>query len=417
MITTFLRRVSSRLLLLSGLLALIYLLVLNSTAAAAPVTQTVPPDDAALINIAHFAPFADAVENTAVTVRVDGNDLATGVAYGGVVNGLTLPSGEHLVEIVVPGADGDDTVAISGTVTLANATAYTLIAIGDGDNQPLELLALVDDTTPDPSMAKLRVGHLAPFAADVAGTAIDICLDNGIPVPGLNGIEYGVVAEQALALPAGTYDLLIALAGSNCEAVVLDLEPIALEAGDLIDAFAIGKNNDAFPLAIASTRPAVAVALYLPLVTTDGAGQPTTTNTVADVVAEVDELSVLERSIRAAGLVDALDLDNLNRSFTFFAPTNIAFDELPASVLIDLLRNPQEELLEILSYHVIPETVPASEFTDGLTKETLQGATLTFNVTDDGAHVNGIDIERTDIFAVNGVIHTIDGLLLPPSEE
>ena len=218
------------------------------------VTLT-PPAAPATVNVAHFAPFGDgsataaAIDAASVTVRVDGVDALTDFMYGDIVKGVELPAGEHLIEVL---PSGTSTVAISATVTLDPGGNYTVIAIGDGANQPLALKVLDNATAaPATGSAKLRIGHLAPFASDTAATAVDICTQNGAVVPGLSGVTYGVVSPF-LELPAGTYDLLIALAGTNCGTVALDLNPIALSDGEVADAYAIGRNDTVFPLTVSS---------------------------------------------------------------------------------------------------------------------------------------------------------------------
>ena len=215
--------------------------------AAEPAAPAANP----VLNVAHFAPFGTNVLSTSVTVRVNGGDVFTDFVYGEVVAGVNvLPAGQYTIEIV---PTGTSVVAISGVVTLTEDTQYTLAAIGDGSNQPLALAALVDDTTAPPAgSAKLRIAHYAPFAATLAGTQVDICNDaTKTPLPGLTNVPFGV-ASPYLTIPAGIYDVSVALAGTNCASVALNLPPIAAVGGKTYDLFAIGKNNAAFPLEAAS---------------------------------------------------------------------------------------------------------------------------------------------------------------------
>ncbi len=99
---------------------------------------------------------------------------------------------------------------------------YTAIAIGDGVNQPLSLLALVDDNTaPAAGNFKLRLGHLAPFADTLAGTMADVRLDDGTAV--ITDVVFGAVAPY-LELPAGTYDLKITTPGGGT--TLINLAPV-----------------------------------------------------------------------------------------------------------------------------------------------------------------------------------------------
>jgi uncharacterized surface protein with fasciclin (FAS1) repeats len=79
-----------------------------------------------------------------------------------------------------------------------------------------------------------------------------------------------------------------------------------------------------------------------------------------------------------------------------------------------LLADPEDDLSQILLYHVVPGKVMAADLSDGMEAETLEGASVTFSISDDGAMVDGANIIATDIEVSNGVIHVIDAVLLPP---
>ena len=203
----------------------------------------------AKVNIAHLAPFAPTTADTTVTIRVNGADALTGLAYGDPAVTAELPAGEALLIEVVPDITGQ--VALSASVTLDPAGEYTTLAIGDDANQPLELRALSDATAPPAAgFGKIRIGHLAPFAADLDATRVDVCQEDILPtpVPGLTDIPYGLITPEFIEFPAGDYDLLIAVAGSNCADVALDLPPVRISSGDITDVYAIGKNTEAYPL-------------------------------------------------------------------------------------------------------------------------------------------------------------------------
>ena len=123
------------------------------------------PDGAAanpVINVGHFAPFGTDVAGTSVTVRVNGSDVLTNFVYPNVVKSINvLPAGTYTVEVL---PTGSATVAISGVVTLESGKKYTLLAIGDGANQPLALKALEDSPAALPDKANVRIAHFAPFA-------------------------------------------------------------------------------------------------------------------------------------------------------------------------------------------------------------------------------------------------------------
>ena len=204
-----------------------------------------------VINIGHFAPFGTNVAGTSVTVRVNGTDVLTNFVYPDVVKTINvLPAGTYTVEVL---PTGTATVAISGVVTLESDKKYTLLAIGDGANQPLALAALEDNPgAPPAGSANVRIAHYAPFAATLSATEVDICNDKtGAPVPGLTNVPFGEDSSW-LPIPAGIYDLSIAVAGTSCATTALDIDPVAFLAGKTYDVYAIGKNDAAFPLAVTS---------------------------------------------------------------------------------------------------------------------------------------------------------------------
>jgi minor extracellular serine protease Vpr len=208
---------------------------------------------AAYVQVAHLAPFA---EDASVTIALNGMDALTGFEYGDSTGYIPLPPGEYLVEVT---PTGETTVAISATVEVEALTFYTVVAVGDGVNQDLALMALVDDLTPpEPGTFHLRLGHLAPFAAGAA--TADIRLQDGTPV--LTGVDFGDVTGF-LPLPAGTYDLKITTPGGGT--TLIDPLPVTFTEGQIVSAFATGEgvNQDLGVFAL----PAGAPGDFLPLAT------------------------------------------------------------------------------------------------------------------------------------------------------
>jgi uncharacterized surface protein with fasciclin (FAS1) repeats len=132
---------------------------------------------------------------------------------------------------------------------------------------------------------------------------------------------------------------------------------------------------------------------------------------IVDAASAAGDFETLVTAVQAAGLVDALKGEG---PFTVFAPTNEAFAALPEGTLDTLLADPEGDLSQILLYHVVPGKVMAADLSDGMEAETLEGASVTFSISDDGAMVDGANIIATDIEVSNGVIHVIDAVLLPP---
>jgi uncharacterized surface protein with fasciclin (FAS1) repeats len=149
-----------------------------------------------------------------------------------------------------------------------------------------------------------------------------------------------------------------------------------------------------------------------------GGGGPTTTlgpyvEPMGDIVGEAltqkGEFTAVAGFLVEAGLVQALRGDG---PFTVFAPLNAAIEALPADTL-DAVYADKDLLTAVLTYHVVPGEYTSDQLTDGLELETLQGQSLTVTVEGDTIFVNGNPLVATDVMATNGVIHAIDGVLVP----
>jgi uncharacterized surface protein with fasciclin (FAS1) repeats len=118
--------------------------------------------------------------------------------------------------------------------------------------------------------------------------------------------------------------------------------------------------------------------------------------------------TTLVTAVEAAGLDDELTTAG---PFTLFAPTNDAFDALPAGTLDALLADP--DLLEaVLLYHVVSGSALSSDLSDGQTITTLQGQQVTVSI-NGSVQINDATVTQADLEASNGVIHVIDGVLVP----
>ena len=131
------------------------------------------------------------------------------------------------------------------------------------------------------------------------------------------------------------------------------------------------------------------------------------------------DFTTLTQALEAAGLVETLKEPG---PFTVFAPTDQSFEALPEGTLDELPADPTGDLAQILEYHVVEGEVPAADVRemDGETVATFQGGELTVEV--DGENVtlvNGdgtrVNVVQTDVEATNGVIHVLDGVLMPPA--
>jgi uncharacterized surface protein with fasciclin (FAS1) repeats len=130
---------------------------------------------------------------------------------------------------------------------------------------------------------------------------------------------------------------------------------------------------------------------------------------VADALARDPQLSTLAGLVQKAGLTDTLRGAG---PFTVFAPTNDAFKAVPQKTLEELAANPAR-LRAVLTYHVLPAKVSSAEVKVGNVK-TVAGGNLALSKAGAFVTVEEAMVQTADIAATNGVIHTIDRVLIPP---
>ena len=121
--------------------------------------------------------------------------------------------------------------------------------------------------------------------------------------------------------------------------------------------------------------------------------------------------TTLVAAVEAAGLVETLKGEG---PFTVFAPTDEAFAALPAGT-VDTLLLPEnkDQLVAILTYHVVPGKVMSADLAGKeLAVATVNGAEVAIDATD-GVSVNGANVVTADIEASNGVVHVIDAVIMP----
>ena len=189
----------------------------------------------ARVTVAHFAPFAEDIADTSVSVALNGSVALENVMFKDFTDYIDLPAGEYVVDII---PTGTTTVAITGTYMLEDGKDYTVYASGNGTLQPLTLFALEDDNTaPAMGNVKVRVVHSAPFASTPEGTEVSIRTAGGDLVAGLQGVAYGV-SSGYLELPADTYDLKVA--SNNGQVNYIDPLPVDLADGTIATLFAVG---------------------------------------------------------------------------------------------------------------------------------------------------------------------------------
>ena len=180
----------------------------------------------------------------------------------------------------------------------------------------------------------------------------------------------------------------------------------------LLVGFSAGCNNNAGDKSNAAEKatPAAATA----------GGQ----EAVQDDVSEKDVVKVAVSSKDHTTLVAALKQADLVTSlsnagpFTVFAPTNAAFDKLPAGTVEGLMKpEKKEDLQNILQYHVTLSAMKAESFQDGQILGMVNGDNVTITKKDGKIMLNKSATIIASIPASNGMIHVIDGVLLPPAKK
>ena len=132
--------------------------------------------------------------------------------------------------------------------------------------------------------------------------------------------------------------------------------------------------------------------------------------TVVDIINDSEDHTILETALNNTGLMAPLSAEDVN--FTVFAPTDAAFDALPSGLLESLS---EEELTNILLYHVLDGRVNSTDLSDGMTATTLQGKDVLITINGTDVFINNAQVTVVDIQADNGVVHVIDAVLIPPN--
>ena len=135
--------------------------------------------------------------------------------------------------------------------------------------------------------------------------------------------------------------------------------------------------------------------------------------TVLDVALGSADHTTLVAAVKAAGLAAALD--SPGGIYTVFAPTNAAFDALPAGTVDGLLKPERTaDLRKVVQHHAAVPIVPLANMHDGETLTMSDGSKVTFHRDGDKVKVDGATILGS-VSAVNGVVYVVDQVILPPA--
>lgn len=132
---------------------------------------------------------------------------------------------------------------------------------------------------------------------------------------------------------------------------------------------------------------------------------------IVDTALAAGSFNTLAAALQAAGLVETLKGKG---PFTVFAPTDEAFAKLPAGTVEDLLKpENKDQLIAVLTYHVVAGKVKAKDVVTLTSAKTVQGSSVDIKVKGDTVYVDNAKVVKTDIRASNGIIHVIDSVILP----
>lgn len=132
---------------------------------------------------------------------------------------------------------------------------------------------------------------------------------------------------------------------------------------------------------------------------------------IVDTAVAAGTFTTLAAALDAAGLIPTLKGDG---PFTVFAPTDEAFAKLPAGTVESLLKSEnRDQLVAILTYHVMSGKVMAKDIVNLSEATTVSGSDISIMVEDGKVRINDATIIAADVAASNGLIHVVDTVILP----
>jgi uncharacterized surface protein with fasciclin (FAS1) repeats len=152
-------------------------------------------------------------------------------------------------------------------------------------------------------------------------------------------------------------------------------------------------------------------ALMTAILTLPIAAQVTSQNSIPNTLSQYTDFTTLNKALGAAGLGNYLSGKG---PYTFFAPTNAAFNQFTPGTLNALFSDTQK-IGDILQYHIVPGKLSISDLANTGSVKTIDGRTLPVSVQNGYLMVGGARVITTGISCSNGVIYPVDSLILPPA--
>ncbi|NJN54671.1 MAG: fasciclin domain-containing protein [Anaerolineae bacterium] len=299
---------------------------------------------------------------------------------------LETMSEEEVTEESTPGEEMSSNTIVDIAVndgrftTLVTAVTAASLAETLSSEGPFTVFAPTDE-----AFAALPEGTLDTLLADPQGALTNVLL--------YHVVSGAVPAEAVVGLNAAT-----TVAGEDVS-ITLEGSEVILNGTSKVIITDIEADNGIIHVIDTVLIPPSMAAEELP--------------SIAEIAVENGNFTTLVSALEAAGLVDTLAGEG---EFTVFAPTDDAFAALPEGTVDALLADPEGALTQILTYHVVGGAVYAADVVDLASAPTLQGEEIAISVDGDTVYLNEtVAVVITDIQASNGVIHVIDGVLLPPT--
>ena len=277
-----------------------------------------------------------------------------------------------------------------GTITV-NATSNSIYDIVSNSNDHTTLKVAIDACAldvvlSDPGTLTLFAPTDAAFNLLPAGTVTALLND----IPQLTDIlKHHVVGATAMSGMLSNNQVVTTLLGTDVT-VTINANGVFIDNAQVTVADIVADNGVVH----------VIDAVLLP---------PTQTNSIYDIVSNSNDHTTLKVAIDACALDVVLSDPG---TLTLFAPTDAAFNLLPAGTVTALL-NDIPQLTDILKHHVVGATAMSGMLSNNQVVTTLLGTDVTVTINANGVFIDNAQVTVADIVADNGVVHVIDAVLLP----
>jgi uncharacterized surface protein with fasciclin (FAS1) repeats len=352
---------------------------------AGEATQEVAPSDTQ----AHYRIGNFAVDTPAVTVSVNGEALdMDALPFPELSEWQSVDAGTY--QFSVSGEDGETALA-QAEVSLEAGTWSTLALVGSVESGTLTLHEIEEDY----SELNPGTGGLTVFVALDSDLMLNFNRD-GVPYATeltSPGVIEGGVSQLTLHDDAGVFDFQF-VETQDAANVLMEIpqDEIAENAYSFIAL--VGMEDNAQAVVNVTDRAEVNIEL----------GTLQEPGTLLDAAAADENLTSFVNAVSAAGLTETLSGEG---PFTVFVPANFVLDTVDMS--------DPEALAQIMRYHIVEGKLMSRGVTSAQTLETLAGEPIAVRIDGNNIFVNDAQIIALNIPATNGVIHMINGVLMPSS--